>query len=306
LQRVLTTVVLLGLLLATAAAFAITEHLKLIKSDLYEPKVSKTFSPVCHCPAEISFKLRRPDSVTVTIVDSNRNVVDTLPTRNVPKNALVTFRWNGDTSAGVATDGSVYQPRVALANDRHTILMPNKITADTVAPRVVSASAGGGLLITRGSHGVTIHYDLSEKAHAAVYLGDRLLVRGRPSRPNGSVKWNGKAAGKTLPPGRYVLKVGAVDLAGNETPPAERKRIVVRIRDIALSESSIHVAPRARFSVTVRTGAPHYAWRFAGAHGTEEKKSLRLRAPKRAGRYRLVVREHGHATTAIVTVGKRK
>jgi len=41
LQRVLTTVTLLGLLVATAAAFAITEHLKLIKSPVYGTLVSK-------------------------------------------------------------------------------------------------------------------------------------------------------------------------------------------------------------------------------------------------------------------------
>ena len=52
-QRVLSTIVLLGLLVASAAAFAITEHLKLIKSPLYDPQVTNgtvnsaaVFSPV--------------------------------------------------------------------------------------------------------------------------------------------------------------------------------------------------------------------------------------------------------------------
>ena len=89
-QRVLSTVVLLGLLLASAAAFAITEHLKLIKSPIYATQVTnergrplKVFSPVCHCTTDkavISFKLRHPDSVTVTIVDSHGDVVDTVAT----------------------------------------------------------------------------------------------------------------------------------------------------------------------------------------------------------------------------------
>ena len=73
-QRALSTIVLLGLLLASAAAFAITEHLKLIKSPIYGPlvtvggKPAKVFSPVCNCAtgtAKISFKLRHRDSVTV-------------------------------------------------------------------------------------------------------------------------------------------------------------------------------------------------------------------------------------------------
>jgi hypothetical protein len=81
LQRVLTTVTLLGLLVATAAAFAITEHLKLIKSPVYGTLVSKVFSPTCHCStdtAAVRFRLRRPDRVTVTIVDSRQHQVATV------------------------------------------------------------------------------------------------------------------------------------------------------------------------------------------------------------------------------------
>jgi len=309
LQRVLSTVVLVGLLVGTAAAFAITEHLKLIKSPIYFPRVTKKLSPVCDCPADkakIKFKLRHPDSVTVKIVDSDGHVVDTIATdASRGKNVFVTFRWDGHTTTGIAPDGSVYYPQVELANERRTILMPNKITIDSVAPKVLSATDHRGILITRGSHGIAIHYVFSEPAHASVYLGPRRVIFGRRSRPSYHVKWNGKAGGKSLPAGRYVLEVAAVDLAGNETPPAQRKRVVVRIRDIVLSDSSIHVAPRARFTVTVRTGAPQYTWRFADAHGSSKKKVLHLRAPKRRGRYRLVVSEHGHSTTATVIVGKK-
>ncbi len=308
--RALSTIVLLGLLLATAAAFALTEHLKLIKSPIYAPVVTKKFSPVCHCAtdkAKIKFKLRHPDSVTVTIV-SRGQVVDTVATdAKIQKGVFVTFPWDGRTTTGVATEGSVYQPQVELTNDHRTILMPNKITIDTTPPKVLSASDGDGILITGGRHGIRLRYTFSEKAHASVYLGGRRVILGRPSRPSAKVKWNGKVGGKALAPGRYVLEVAAVDIAGNETPPAERKRLVVQIRYIALGETSIHVAPRARFTVKVRTGAPQYTWKFSGAHGTGKpgkKKLLHLHAPARHGRYRLVVSEHGHSTTAIVVVGK--
>jgi FlgD Ig-like domain len=307
LQRVLSTVVLLGLLLASAAAFVITEHLKLIKSPVYDTHVTKKFSPVCHCAtdtAEIMFKLRHSDSVTVTIVDSGGNVVDTVGTSGEQKGA-VTFRWDGLTTTGVAPDGSVYQPQIELARDHRTILMPNKITIDTSPPKVLSASDGDGIAIRRGHHSVGIRYDFSEKAHVAVYLGGRRIILGRRTRPQDKVKWSGKADGKTLPPGRYVLEVGAIDIAGNETPPAERRRLVVRIRSIALGETSIRVVPGARFTVNVWTGAPQYAWKFAGENGTEEKKLLHLRAPARPGRYRLVVSEHGYSTSAIVIVGRK-
>jgi hypothetical protein len=310
LQRALTTIVLLGLLVASAAAFAITEHLKLIKSTIYGPEVTKVFSPNVN-KATISFKLRHPDTVTVTIVDSHGDVVDTLATRRrVPKkNVVVTFRWDGHTKDGIARDGSVYQPQVELSKDPRTILMPNKITVDTTPPKVLAASDGAGTLIAGGHHGIRIRYDFGEKAHASVYLRGRRIVLGRPSRPRDKVKWNGTVGGKTLPPGRYVLDVAAVDAAGNETPPGGRKRIVVQIRYIDLGDSSIHVRPGGRFTVKVRTAAPRYTWRFSGAHGTGKpgkKKLLHLRAPAHRGRYRLVVSEDGHSATTIVIVGPKK
>jgi FlgD Ig-like domain len=307
LQRVLSTVVLLGLLLASAAAFAVTEHLKLIKSPIYHPDVTKVFSPAVG-KAAISFKLRHPDSVTVTIVDSDGNVVDTLATGvSEPKGVLVTFPWDGRTVDGIAPNGSVFRPEVHLADARRTILMPNKIAIDTSTPKVLAASDGAGILVPGAHHGIAIHYTLGEKAHAAVYVRGRRVVLGRRIATDGKVGWNGKAGGKTLPPGRYVLEVAAVDLAGNVTPPGERKRVVVLIRPIALGARPIHVRPGASFTVKVRTsGALHYTWRFAGAHGTAKKKLLRLHAPTHRGRYRLVVSERGHSAAAIVTVGVKE
>jgi hypothetical protein len=311
LQRALSTIVLLGLLLASAAAFAITEHLKLIKSPIYGPQVTNVFSPVCRCATDkavIKFKLRHPDTVTVSIVDSGRNVIATLPVRvDSPAKKRLTFTWNGHTSAGtVVPNGSVFQPQVHLSHGRYTILMPNKISVDTVPPKVLSATVGGdAILIVGGPAGLPIRYVLGERAHVSVYVGGRRVILGRRTRPSGRVRWNGKVGGKRLRPGRYVLEVAAVDLAGNETPPAGRKRVVVQIRYVALSGTPRRVAPGARFTVKVRTGAPRYTWRFAGTHGIEKKRLLHLRAPAHGGRYRLVVSTHGHATSAIVNVGKK-
>ena len=47
-QRVLTTATLVGLLVATAAAFAITERLKLVKSPIYGTEITSVFSPATH------------------------------------------------------------------------------------------------------------------------------------------------------------------------------------------------------------------------------------------------------------------
>ena len=305
-QRVLSTVTLLGLLVATAAAFVITEHLKLIKSPISGARVTKAFSPVCGCAesrASIRLKLRHPNRLTVTILDSSRRTVATLATDVHEAKGYVTFRWNGRTDEGAVAGNGSYQAQIKLA--RRTILLPNKIVVDTTTPAVVSASASRGYFAPGAGHTLAIRYVFSEDAHPVVYLGGRRISRGRRSRPSGVIKWNGLRHGSPLPVGRYVLEIGALDLAGNETPADGRKRVVVFLRDLALSQASVRVGAGARFSIGVETAAATYTWRLGGKHGTAHRKALRLRAPSRHGRYRLVVSEHGHKAYASVIVGRK-
>src|SRR5206468_6161428 len=66
------------LLVATAAAFALTERLKLVKSPIYGTVISPVFSPTCRCElstATVSLKFRRRDSVTVTVMRSEERRV---------------------------------------------------------------------------------------------------------------------------------------------------------------------------------------------------------------------------------------
>ena len=80
-RRLPQLLVVLGLLGATAAAFAVTERLKLEKSPITGTRVDKVFSPVCECArdiAVISFRLRRRSIITVDMLDSSGNPVRTL------------------------------------------------------------------------------------------------------------------------------------------------------------------------------------------------------------------------------------
>ena len=73
--------VVLALLGATAAAFAVTERLKLERSPITGTKVDRVFSPVCECArdvAVVSFVLRRRETVTVDILDSGGRSIRTL------------------------------------------------------------------------------------------------------------------------------------------------------------------------------------------------------------------------------------
>src|ERR671937_1104388 len=79
--RVLVALVVVGLLGGTAAAFALTEQLKLERSPVFRTDVGKLLGPNCRCGLvriPIRFVLRKRDTLTVTIVDSRRRVVRTL------------------------------------------------------------------------------------------------------------------------------------------------------------------------------------------------------------------------------------
>ncbi|HET8751041.1 MAG TPA: FlgD immunoglobulin-like domain containing protein [Gaiellaceae bacterium] len=309
-QRVLTTVTLLGLLVATAAAFAITEHLKLIKSPVYGALVSKFLAPTCHCAtskASIQIKLRHDDHVRLTILDAGGDTVATIARRaQVPKLEHKTFYWDGTTADGTLAPDGAYRPEIYLAHAGRKILFPlvDQIFLDTKKPEVVSASASKGILFGGSGRTVKIHYALSERANAVVYLGRHLVIRGRPTRERGAVKWAGTFGGKPLRAGTYVLSVGALDLAGNQTPANERKSVTVVLRYIELTRHRIGVRAGAHFSVGVDTRSSRYTWRLGRKHGAGHGKVLRLRAPARRGTYHLRVAEHGHAASAVVKVRK--
>src|SRR5204863_9161144 len=128
--RILVAVIVVGLLGGTAAAFALTEQLKLERSPVYRTHVGKLLGPDCHCglaTTPIRFVLRKPETLTVTIVDSNDRVVRTLLSRTSRPKGVQRFHWDGrDDSGRVVPDGT-YKPRLHLARDHRTILMPNPI-----------------------------------------------------------------------------------------------------------------------------------------------------------------------------------
>jgi hypothetical protein len=309
LQRVLTTVTLLGLLVGTAAAFAITEHLKQIKSPIAGTQVSKVLAPSCDCAtseATIQIRLRHKDRVTVTILDSSLHRVATVAkAEEVPRLKPFPFKWDGSTEAGTTAPDGVYRPEVHLIGARHTFLLPNRIVLDTTAPKVLSASAGDGVLFPGSDRSLAIRYSFSEQANAVVYLGGKQIIRGRPTREHAKVKWAGKVDGRPVAAGTYFLSVGARDAAGNETPAADRKSVKVVIRFIDVAPSVLSVRPGARFTVRIETKAPRYTWRLGGRHGAKRTRVLRLHAPSNRGTYRLFVTEQGHTSIALVRVREK-
>ena len=81
-----------ALLAATAAAFALTQGLKLQKSPIFGTRVQPVFSPVCDCPkqtARIAFKLRKADRLDISIVDGGEVVRTIERGKRYPKGPVV-------------------------------------------------------------------------------------------------------------------------------------------------------------------------------------------------------------------------
>lgn len=305
--RLASALLVVGLLVATAAAFAVTERLKLVRSPILETRLDRgVFSPVCACESdtvEIGFRLRRGDRLTVTVVDAHGRTVSTLVEREQRPAGPVTVRWDGRGDDGSVVPEGTYKPRVHLADQRRTIELPNPMRVDTTPPEVLEVTARP-LTFSPDGDGrrdkVAVRYRLGEKARAGLYVGAELRVTRRRRLLAGKVDWHGLQGARGLPAGRYELSLVAVDPAGNRSPAAGP--VAVTIRYIELSRKAIHVSAGRRFSVRVFTDAASFSWRLGRAGGRSAPGVLVVRAPQRPGRYALVVEANERRARANVTV----
>ncbi len=205
--RLLSTLLVVALLGGTAAAFAVTQGLKIEPSPILAPRIDKVFSPVCDCDsrvAGIQFKLRKPDRVRLQIVDGDGNVVRTLVPGRRLRRGTVTYTWNGRDDQGRFVGEGVYKPRVHLADQHRTIDLPNDMRVDTTAPQIALVSVAPRALSPDGDgrgDRVVVAYTTSEPAHGDAPVRWKLGKRSGTARPGLLVV---RAPGR---PGRYTLTV---------------------------------------------------------------------------------------------------
>jgi hypothetical protein len=297
LPRLLSTLLVLGLLGGTAAAFAVTERLKLVPSPIVAPRVTEAFSPVCGCEtaeASIDFTLRDADRVSVSILDADDDEVAIVAEGDPHGAGPVSFGWTGSG----APEGE-YRARVHLDEARRTIVIPNRIRLDTTPPVVTVESIEPRVFSPdRDSRSDVVHvtYAVSERSSVLLYVEGERAVES-PPRERGKLDWRG---GRERRPGTFALTVGARDLAGNEA--AHTSRTAVRLRYIELSQTRLTVPAGIRFGVRVSTDARSYTWRLGARRGVASTRSLVLRAPQRPGRYTLRVSYPGHSAAIPVFV----
>jgi hypothetical protein len=295
--KLLSTALLFVLLGATAAAFVVTERLKLEPSPVTHVFVTKVFSPTCECDTDlgvIAFRLRNAQRVKLSIADRNGHAIRTLVGPAPHRRGELSATWDGRDADGAVVPDGVYRPLVHL---RHrTILMPNRISVDTTPPRVRLRAVTPRVL--ESDKRLRVRYALDEPARVYVFLNGRRVVAGHSLRE----RWKVEAPVHARP-GRYALTVAARDVAGNLSDATKPIAVVVPLRVLT---PSVRVAPRKRFDVKLVTdGRRAYHWQFAKNEGFASGRSLALRAPKKAGRYALVIRQDGIAHHVLVTVARK-
>jgi hypothetical protein len=298
--------IVLALLGATAAAFAVTERLKLERSPITGTQVDRVFSPVCECARDvsvISFILRRRETVTLDILDRNGRSIRTVVRSRREPAGRVSYTWDGLDNAGRVVPEGVYRPRVRLKRNGRTIILPNPIRVDTTAPTITLVRVFPRVFSPDGDgrrDRVTATYRIDERARAVMLVDGRQRVQSKFRTLDGKLVWFGRVNGRTVAPGTYEIRLRAVDRAGNRS--MRTRAVDVRLRFVELSRDHIEVAAGKRFSVRVRTDAESYRWLFAGRRGVGRRQILVLRAPEQPGSYSLYVTVGGRSDRAAVDV----
>jgi hypothetical protein len=308
LARLISSLVVIGLLGASAAAFAVTEGLKLERSPITGTRISTAFSPTCGCPtglARIAFRLRKADSVNATILGPDGNTVKTWRGLKA-RPGFLHLVWDGRDSAGTVVPQGAYRVRVHLAKRHQTITLPNKIQVDLTPPRIVITRMRPLTFSPDGDHRrdrIAVRFTVNETARPLLLVNGKKALRGRLTKGGGTLYWAGRLQGRTLPQGSYKITFRAQDVAGNRSRPTHPYRVFIRY--LTLSRSVIRIAPDSRFSVRISSDARGVRWRFGGKSSFARPRTLKLRAPAKRGRYHLIVTARGHRASALVLVGRR-
>jgi FlgD Ig-like domain len=297
LKRLAPTILVAALLVATATAFAVTEHLKLEDSPVIRTRIPALFSPR-EAEARIGFRLRREEDIQLDIADSQGTIVKHGVGSGVFGQAFHQFAWDGrDDSGRIVPDGD-YRVELTLKDEDRTIEFPKTITVDATPPTIPFVTIRHGVFSPDGdgrADRVDVRYRFGEPAWAILYVDGKRVGRSGRRKQIGVYPWY--ARGKK--PGEYRLALAAQDRAGNIAPST--REFKVRLRYVQLFKTRF--TPRgATIRVRVSSDAKRLTWRLGGRSGTGKAPLLRIPVPSQPGRYTLTVSANGHQARGTVVV----
>jgi hypothetical protein len=296
LKKFAPTLIVAGLLAATATAFAVTERLKLEDSPVLGTRIPALFSPK-KSEAKIGFRLRREENIRLDIVDDQGTIVRHGLGSGVFGQAFHQFAWDGRNDAGQIVPDGVYHVQLQLKDEDRTIEFPSTIRVDSTPPSI-EVEIGHRLFSPDGDHRadqVNVHYTFNEPAYAILFVDGRKVATSYRKKPVGTIQWYARGR----PPDDYRLALAAQDLAGNTA--GSTRAFTVRLRYIDLFKHKF--TPRGRIlRVRVSTDAKTVGWRLGRTRGNAKPPLIRLPVPSKPGRYTLTVTANGHRARATVVV----
>ncbi len=316
-KRLVPIILVVVLLVATAAAFAVTERLKLEDSPILNTRLDTLVSPVCTVcrpaarEAQIRFRLRREDDLTIDIVDSAGEVVRDNLVSGRYRPAFQRFSWDGRDRAGRVVPDGLYRVRVTLEGEDRTLEFPTEIRVDATAPTIENVAVRPVVFSPDGdgrADQVNVAYHFSEPAYPVLYVDGSRRGPGFRKRPVGVTQWYALKNGRGLPPGTHRLALAAQDQVGNLSPST--REFTVHIRYVELRHARYVVRAGSLARIRVSTDARSVRYRIAGPGGilggrVRSRGSVRtvtFRAPQRPGRYELTVRANGRLDRAVLLV----
>ena len=248
----------------------------------------------------ISVKLRRRGQRDRRMFDSKKRPVRTLVDGVEATRGLNASAGTAAPTANViARRTAATSAEIHLAREHRTILLPNRILLDTTPPEIKNAhrTARRSRRTATGRRTSSASLRAQQAARTSnLYLGGERILSTYRHPAKGAVSWYGH--GRTAPRCRratYTLELGAVDLAGNSTPVAERWRVRVEIRYIELASNRIVVrAPAGRSRSVSRPTRSGTRGSSAGGSRLRDRAGAAPARVAARGRYTLTVSEHGH------------
>lgn len=297
-RSIVVTAIVLALLLATAASFAIAERLKLERSPVTSPRLTRLIGPECECEkavARLSVVLRERATVNATIVSSTGDHVAAIATGLRRPSGRLSLEWDGRDDAGEVVRSGRYRLRLELVSLGRTITVPTPVRVDARPPRVQLVGASP-LVFSPDEDGrgdrVRYRYRTTEASYPLVEVDGEAVVRGprRPAGP-GQVRWRGRLDGEFAEPGTYATRLVVVDAAGNRSEPTRVVTVRVRYLELQDVQARARIGGRLVFRTDADAQRVEFSLRPVGAGegfgGSVEPGRAEVRVPRglRPGRY---------------------